>query len=107
MPLSEHEERMLQEIARQLSEEDPKFVATVANTTPARLHLRRLRWSVIGFLVGLVTLLGLTFHLVLGMVGFALMFTSVLVGAGAVRGLGSGPGGVIDELRRAFVRRRR
>lgn len=107
MPLSEHEQRALEEIARHLSEEDPKFVATVANTTVTRIHLRRLRWAAVGFVIGLVTLLGITFNFVLGLVGFALMLMSVLVGAGAVRGLGAGAGDLMEELRRALSRRQR
>lgn len=105
MPLSEHEERALEEIARHLSEDDPKFVATVSNVSPVRVHLRRLRWSAVGFVAGLVVLLGLTFHLVFGLIGFALMFTSVLVAVGAVRRLAGGGVDPLGELRRAFGRR--
>lgn len=106
MPLSEHEERVLREIARQLSEEDPKFVATVANTTPVRLQLRRLRWAIAGFVVGLITLLGLTFQFAFGVIGFALMLASVLFGAGAIRSMGQASGGMLSEVRRVVRGRR-
>lgn len=89
MPLSEHEERALEEIARRLSEEDPSLAATVSNTTVASVELRRLRWSVIGFVVGLLLLLSLVVHLALGLAGFALMLTSVVMGGRAVRKLGA------------------
>lgn len=107
MALSEHEERALEEIARRLAEDDPKFVATVANTSPARVQLRRLWWAAFGFVVGLVTLLGLTFHLAFGVVGFLTMLASVLVAAGAVRSLGSAGGDVVAQLRRSLSRRDR
>lgn len=107
MPLSEHEKRALEEIARHLSEDDPKFVANVAHTTATRLHLRRLRWALVGFLLGLATLLGMTFHFALGVAGFAMMLVSVLFGTGAIRGLGPGVAGLMADLRRSLSRRQR
>lgn len=104
MPLSEHEERALQEIARHLSEEDPKFVATVSNQSPVKVHLRRLRWAAVGFVAGLVLLLGLTFNLVFGLVGFGLMLASVVTAVGAIRNLSGGGSRILDEFRRAFGR---
>lgn len=104
MPLSEHEERALEEIARHLSEEDPKFVATVSNSTVTRLHLRRVRRALVGFLVGLLGLLGLTFHFAFGLVGFTLMLASLIYGARALRNVG-GVGAVVEEIRRSVSRR--
>lgn len=100
MPLSDHEEHELQEIARHLALEDPKFVATVSETTVTTLGLRRLRWSVAAFVVGLVTLLGLTFHLAFGIVGFALMLGAAIVGVRTVRDLAPHGGDVLQKLRR-------
>lgn len=104
MPLSEHEERALEEIARHLSEEDPKFVATVSNQSPVKVHLRRLRWAAVGFVAGLVLLLGLTFNLGFGLVGFGLMLASVVTAVGAIRNLTGGGSRIVDEFRRAFGR---
>ena len=105
MPLSEHEERALAEIERRLYEDDPRFVATVSTTTVARVHLRRVRLSALGFVVGLILLLGLTFNLAFGVAGFALMLVSVIAGASAIRALSAGGGVLAEELRRAFARR--
>ena len=105
MPLSEHEERALAEIERGLYEDDPRFVATVSTTTVARVHLRRVRLAVGGFILGLVLLLGLTFNLAFGVVGFALMLVSLVAGATAIRALSAGGSALADELRRAFARR--
>ncbi len=104
MPLSEHEKRVLDEIARHLSEEDPKFVENVESATATRLHLRRLRWALVGFLLGLATLLAITFHFAFGVVGFAMMLVSLLFAAGAIRGLGSGVYGLVAELGRSLSR---
>lgn len=84
MPLSEHEERILAEIERQLAEEDPRFVARARRQPPARSQ-RLVRLAVVGFLLGLVSLFGLTFHLAFGVAGVALMVTSVIVGVNAAR----------------------
>lgn len=100
MPLSEYEERALEEIARQLSEDDPKFVATVSETTVTTLGLRRLRWSIVAFVLGLVTLLGLTFHLAIGIVGFGLMLGAAIVGFRTLRELAPHGGDVLQALRR-------
>lgn len=107
MPLSEHEKRVLEEIARHLSEEDPKFVENVASTTATRIHLRRLRWALVGFLIGLVTLLGITFNFAFGVTGFAIMLGSLLLAASAIRGLGSGIVGLVAQLGRSLSRHQR
>ena len=84
MPLSEHEERILAEIERQLADEDPRFVAR-ARRTRARRGPRRLTWAVVGFVLGLVLLFGLVFHIAFGFAGFALMFAAVVVAGPAVQ----------------------
>lgn len=78
MPLSEHEERILAEIERQLADEDPRFVARARRTRAGR-GPRRLTWAVVGFVVGLLLMFGVGVHIALGFAGFAVMFTSVVV----------------------------
>jgi len=89
VPLSEHEQRVLAEIERHLHESDPKFAATVSAPKLAATNRRRLVWSAIGLVAGLICMLSLTFSLVLGIVGFALMLVSLVAGAVAVRNLNS------------------
>lgn len=103
MPLSEHEEQILAEIERGLSQDDPRFVQRARRSTPADLRSRRLRLAGLGLVLGFVCLLGLTFHIGFGFAGFALMLTSVVVGARAVSGREGEPIGA--RLRRAFSRR--
>lgn len=103
MPLSEHEERILAEIEKRLSEDDPGFVQRARRTGARHAPTRRLRWAIAGFVVGLVMLLGLTFHVALGAAGFGLMLISVLVGVSAAQGSG-GSSDLVARLRRAFDR---
>jgi uncharacterized membrane protein len=99
MPLSEHEERALAEIAKHLSEEDPRFVATVSNTTVASVHKRRFRWAAVGAVVGLITMLGLAWSFWLAVAGFAILLVSAVVGIRAGRALSSDPE-VMERIRR-------
>lgn len=77
MPLSEHEERILAEIERQLAEDDPRLVARARRASQRSPH--RLRWAIPGFVLGLACLLLLVVHVAFGFVGMALMFASVVV----------------------------
>lgn len=105
MPLSEHEERILAEIERNLKAEDPKFVQRARRVVGVSTPVRRLRWAVAGFLIGLVSLLALTFHIAFGFVGFALMLISVVVGVEALRSSVDGRGAdLLGRIRRAFGR---
>ena len=56
MPLSEHEQRLLDQIERALYQEDPKFASTV-KSTDLRTHMRRrLRRAAAVLVVGFVIL---------------------------------------------------
>ena len=82
MPLSEHEQRMLDEIERALYHDDPKF-ATSVNVT--RLRRRRPIVAGIAFVLGLVMLVVgviatqsvLTLGVVVSVLGFLVMVGSV------------------------------
>ncbi|MDX1512098.1 MAG: DUF3040 domain-containing protein [Nitriliruptorales bacterium] len=85
MGLSEHEQKILDEIERHLAEDDPRFMQRAQRVSSARFGSRRLVGAAVGLVVGLVLLLGLTFHIAFGLAGFAVMFASVVVGATALR----------------------
>ena len=91
MALSEHEQRILDEIERRLAEEDPRFVERARRASDDDHQLRRIRWAVVGFVTGLLMLLGLTFHFAFGVAGFSLMLLSVVTGVAALRQLDEGP----------------
>ena len=52
MPLTPHEQRILEEIEKRLAEEDPRLVESVARATVTSHALRRIRWGIAGFVVG-------------------------------------------------------
>jgi hypothetical protein len=89
MPLSEDEQRILREIEANLSVTDPKLVQQVSDTTLYRHSARLIKWSVLGFVAGLVLLL-LTFTktLWLGVLGFLIMLFCLLVIERNVRKIG-------------------
>ena len=89
MPLSEDEQRILKEIEANLSVTDPKLVQQVSDTTLYRHSARLIKWSILGFVAGLVLLL-LTFTemLLLGVLGFLIMLFCLLVIERNVRKIG-------------------
>jgi Protein of unknown function (DUF3040) len=89
MPLSEDEQRILQEIEANLTATDPRLVQEVSENTLYRHSARMIKWAVLGFVAGLVLLL-LTFTtaLLLGVVGFLVMLACLLVIERNVRKLG-------------------
>jgi hypothetical protein len=56
VPLSEHEQRVLEQIERALYADDPKFAATVRGIDPRTLVRRRIARAVVGVIVGLALL---------------------------------------------------
>lgn len=80
MPLSEDEERILQEIAQRFYEDDPTFAREVSETTLYRHTLRRIKLAVLGMLVGGAFLLvSLSTSFWMSFVGFLVMLGSALV----------------------------
>ena len=81
MPLSENEQRLLDQIERALYAEDPKFASTV-RTSDLKTHLlRRIRRAAALLTVGLITLVvGVAASLVaVGVAGFVVMLVAGLV----------------------------
>lgn len=79
MPLTPHEQRILEEIERRLAEEDPRLVESVSKASVAAHALRRIRWGLAGFVVGFVLLLLFVLSIWFALIGFALMLASGLV----------------------------
>ncbi|MEU5654027.1 DUF3040 domain-containing protein [Streptomyces sp. NPDC047737] len=63
MPLSEHEQRMLEQMERALYAEDPKFATALEGSGLRRYTRRRVYQAVVGFLVGIALLMaGMVFQ---------------------------------------------
>jgi Protein of unknown function (DUF3040) len=89
VPLSEDEERILQEIAQRFYEDDPTFAREVSETTLYRHTIRRMKWALIGVVFGAVFLIASlpTSHLV-SFAGFLFMLACALVFERNLRKLG-------------------
>jgi ABC-type multidrug transport system fused ATPase/permease subunit len=79
MPLSEHEQRILEEIEKRLAEEDPRLVKSVTEASVSAHSLRRIRWGIGGFILGFILLLFFVASIWFAVVGFAAMLGSALV----------------------------
>ncbi|KAA5831122.1 DUF3040 domain-containing protein [Saccharopolyspora hirsuta] len=103
MPLSEHEQRQLEQIERALYAEDPKFASTVRGGRLHRPSRRRRLQGIAVFVLGLALLvIGAVIPAlrpadipVLSVVGFLVMFGGAVIVLSAMRGGGddieSGP----------------
>ncbi|MEU8248988.1 DUF3040 domain-containing protein [Nonomuraea sp. NPDC048916] len=82
MPLSEHEQRLLDQIEQALYAEDPKWANTVRISDPRSHYKRRLIRASIGFALGVVLLMvGVVINLIpLGVGGFVVMLAACLWG---------------------------
>jgi hypothetical protein len=78
MPLSEHEQRILEEIERRLAEEDPKLVEQVGRTDLYTHVASRIRLASIAFVVGCVLLLLFVVNPWIAAAGFVAMVLSSL-----------------------------
>jgi hypothetical protein len=79
MPLSEHEQRILEEIEQRLAEEDPRLAEAVSRTSLYRHLARRIRWASLGFLAGFVMLMLFPLWLWVASLGFGVMLLSALL----------------------------
>jgi hypothetical protein len=128
MPLSEHEQRLLDQIERALYAEDPKFASTVRGGRLRRPSRRRRLQGVAVFALGLILLvLGMVVPVkpadipVVSVVGFLVMFAGAVIVLSSMRssgedsesqpengsGGGGGPGGSAkkSEGRGSFTQR--
>jgi hypothetical protein len=80
VPLSEHEQRLFEQIERSLSE-DPKFASAVRQSDPKFHARRRLIAAGVGIVAGLALLVyGTINNPVLGVLGFVVMLAAAAFG---------------------------
>ena len=123
MPLSDDEQKILSQIEQQLHETDPDLAKEVSTTTVYSHAARNIKWSVLGFVVGLIVIiLTLSISFWLAFVGFAIMLAAALyfeqnmrrlgkagmnqlsmrVGSGGFRNASGGRNGLLDRFRRGM-----
>ncbi len=107
MPLSEHEQRILDQIERGFYEDDPRSARRISTTTLPRYLSRNCRLASLGFVVGLLVLVAsFATSWVIGLVGFLVMTGSAVALARNLRRYGrhglqalAAPSGRNDPLR--------
>ena len=80
MPLSEHEQRLLEQMERALYAEDPKFATALRGSDLRGRYRRRAAYGALGFLAGLAMLpVGIArAQIVISVVGFVVMLGSAI-----------------------------
>ncbi|MGN6090014.1 MAG: DUF3040 domain-containing protein [Actinomycetes bacterium] len=92
MPLSEHEQRLLEQMERALYAEDPKFAASLRGRTLRVRYRRRAVLAAAGFLLGIVLLMTglITQKLAVSILGFVVMLATAFLAITAWRGMTTG-----------------
>jgi hypothetical protein len=82
VPLSDHEQRLLEQMEQALQAEDPKFATTMRGSDLRRRYVRRAVWSGIAFVIGVVLLMSgaITQVIPVGVAGFVVMLGSAWLG---------------------------
>ena len=82
MPLSEHEQRLLEQIERALVDDDPKFASSVRTGDRRVKARRRLQIGAVLVVVGFAVLVGgaVARSVPLGVLGFLIAFAGVALG---------------------------
>jgi hypothetical protein len=92
MPLSDHEQRILEEIERRLVAEDPKFAREVGAGVSEGAALRKVKRAVVGFALGFALLVAGLFVpdllVVFGIIAFSVMVASAMVIASGIKQVG-------------------
>ncbi len=120
MPLSEQEQRLLEEMERSLYNNDADFVATVSSRT-GRPNYRRIALGALIALVGIVTIIAgiMLKQPLIGMVGFIVILGGALLALSsprsgapadadfgrAPRGKAAAGGGFMDRMNERWDRR--
>jgi hypothetical protein len=82
VPLSDHEQKMLEQMEQALAAEDPKFASQMQGSSLASMQRRRWVIGAVGVLAGLgLVLVGVNTTMWVGAAGFAVMVASAVFAA--------------------------
>jgi hypothetical protein len=89
VPLSEREQRVLDEIEKNLYREDPSFAREVKKGSPNFSEVRNAKLGVVLFIAGFISLFlfFLSQFIILGVVAFGAMVGGIVLIAGSARGV--------------------
>jgi hypothetical protein len=109
VPLSEHEQRLLDQIERQLYADDPKFAAAVRSHDVKHHLSRRIKRYAALLVLGVAALVAgaVLPNVVLGVAGFLVMLAAALVIARTLQRLGRGDTLPMPKPESRLRRRRR
>ncbi len=80
MALSEKEQELLAQMEAALAAEDPKLASTLRGSSPRAVHRRRASVAALGFVAGIVVLIGgMSVNWVISVLGFVLMVGSTVI----------------------------
>lgn len=87
MPLSDHEQKLLEQMEQALYAEDPKFASVLQGRDLRVRYRRRMAFAVLGFILGVALLMsGLVARQpIISAIGFIAMLVSVLAAVSAYR----------------------
>ena len=108
MPLSEHEQKLLEQLEKQLHEDDPKFASSMGSDAGRSFSTRHLVIGVLATLAGIVLLLlGVTIQSIpVGVLGFVIMGAGVYYAtmrAGSRKAKAPGTAGKSGKPRSSFM----
>jgi Flp pilus assembly protein TadB len=108
VPLSDHEQRLLEQIERALYAEDPKFASTVSSTDLRTHARRRVRRAFVLLVLGMVALLAgvMVPSVPLGVAGFCIMLGAAGFAASQYKRLAGRPDLRVAGSDRATARRK-
>ena len=88
MPLSEREQRILEEIEKSLYQEDPTFARSVHRKSPHVTDRKHLTSGALAFVAGFAILIAffITSHILIGVLAFGVMVTGIVLIANSFRG---------------------
>lgn len=87
MPLSEREQRILEEIEKTLYEEDPSFAREVRRKAPRMAERRTVKVGALTFVIGFALLIAffISSRVVVGVAAFGSMVAGIVLVAGSLR----------------------
>jgi hypothetical protein len=106
VPLSEHEQRQLEQIEQALYAEHPRFAKAVRAADPHVHYRRRVIYAMVGFAIGLALLpVGVSTSIAVSVLGFILMLGSCYWAAISYRRMNGLPTGRVSIRERGPRRR--